>query len=482
MIGRYRVIRRIGSGAFATVWLAEDDTLESSVAIKVLADNWANHPDIRARFDQEARIMRRADSHRLVRVLDVGELPDGRPYLVMTYAAGGTLADRLAAGPLPVPAALRIAASIARAVAVLHGVGVLHRDLKPSNVLFDGATGPDQVLVADLGLAKAIAQASGFTVVAGTPGYMSPEQRVPGGGIDVRTDVYAIGALTYHMLTGQVPSPAGSARSRSGDTTEPAQRPSKLRSEVPGLVDDIVLRAIHRDPQRRWPSADAFAAALDAVVETARTTRPGYLRRLRPVRRVLTVAALLSAVLASTGGAEATTTVWVRVHDASGSLTISVPADWARQLKDSGWNPAAIHLPAGHVPGLLVGSDLSAWPDASSEVPGVFAGVSKSLNGAEGAPVPALPAHDDCVRQPDRTVVVDKLIGNVRRWTDCGGTPTSFSEAVFTRTAHDLGVYVQIRQIDRVDHTDKILRSLRLNDARPLMAIGPEFGIDPTGH
>jgi serine/threonine protein kinase len=230
-IGRYRVVRRLGSGAFATVWLAEDDVLESSVAVKVLADNWAHHPDIRARFDQEARIMRRADSARLVRVLDIGELPDGRPYLVMPYAAGGTLADRLATGPLPVPDALRIAASIARAVAILHGVGVLHRDLKPSNILFESATDPDRVLVADLGLAKAIAHASGFTVVAGTPGYMSPEQSVPGGGIDVRADVYGIGALAYHMLTGRVPT---------------AQRPSKLRPDVPESVDDIVLRAIHR--------------------------------------------------------------------------------------------------------------------------------------------------------------------------------------------------------------------------------------------
>ena len=98
-IGRYRVERRLGAGAFATVWLAEDDVLESWVAIKVLADNWAHHPDVRARFEQEAQILRRADSDRLVRVLDYGELPDGRPYQVMTYAAGGTLAERLAAGP-----------------------------------------------------------------------------------------------------------------------------------------------------------------------------------------------------------------------------------------------------------------------------------------------------------------------------------------------------------------------------------------------
>jgi eukaryotic-like serine/threonine-protein kinase len=470
-IGRYRVVRRLGSGAFATVWLAEDEALESSVAVKVLADNWAHHPDIRARFDQEARIMRRADSVRLVRVLDIGELPDGRPYLVMPYAAGGTLADRLAVGPIAVPDAVRIAASIARAVEVLHGVGVLHRDLKPSNILFDDATDPDRVLVADLGLAKAIAHASGFTVVAGTPGYMSPEQGVPGGGIDVRADVYAIGALTYHMLTGQVPNQPVGGRSgggRPGDNGTGAPRPSRLRPGVPAAVDEIVLRAIHRDPKRRWPSAEALATALDAAGATG-PGRPSPTRRLRPLRRVLPIAAVLGAVLASTTAAQAATAGWVRVHDASDDLSISVPADWAHQLKDSGWNPAAIRLPAGHAPGLLVGRDLAGWSDPARPVPGVFAGLSRALTGA-GAPVPALPAHDGCVRQPDRRVVVAGLAGTVRRWTGCGGTSISYSEAILVRTGADFGVYVQIRQVDEVDRTDRILRSLRVNDPRPLTA------------
>jgi serine/threonine protein kinase len=160
-IGRYRVERRLGAGAFATVWLAEDETLESWVAIKVLADNWTHQADVRARFEQEAQVLRRADSERLVRVHDYGELPDGRPYQVMTYAEGGTLAERMTGGPLPVRPALRIAADIARATADLHAAGVLHRDLKPSNVLFGRVRGVERVLVADLGLAKAIAYASG---------------------------------------------------------------------------------------------------------------------------------------------------------------------------------------------------------------------------------------------------------------------------------------------------------------------------------
>src|SRR6185312_8488769 len=94
VIGRYRIRQRLGSGAFATVWLADDEALDSLVAVKVLAENWSDHLDVRDRFTQEAQIMRRADSDRLIRVFDVGELPDGRPYLVMTYAPGGNLHDK----------------------------------------------------------------------------------------------------------------------------------------------------------------------------------------------------------------------------------------------------------------------------------------------------------------------------------------------------------------------------------------------------
>ncbi|MCG5471777.1 serine/threonine protein kinase [Micromonospora sp. LAH09] len=263
-VGRYRIARPVGAGAFATVWLAYDDELRSPVAVKVLADNWSQRADIRGRFRQEARFMRQVDSDHLVRVLDVGELPDGRPYLVMTYAAGGTLADRLNDGPMPVREALRVAADIARAVAVLHDNGVLHRDLKPSNVLFDTSAAGGRVLVADLGLAKTLAHASGFTVVAGTPAYMAPEQLVPGGGIDVRADVYAIGALTHHMLTGMPP----------GQPVQAAPRTSTA-------VERVVRRALHRDPDRRWPSAAAYASALEGLLARRRVAARPPSRRIR---------------------------------------------------------------------------------------------------------------------------------------------------------------------------------------------------------
>ncbi|HEV2778456.1 MAG TPA: serine/threonine-protein kinase [Actinophytocola sp.] len=253
-IGRYRVLKWLGSGGFATVWLAEDENLDARVAIKVLADNWINSLDVRDRFVEEARILRRADSDRVVRVFDIGELDDGRPYFVMAYADRGTLADRLAGGPLPIPEALRIANEVARALAVLHGIGVIHRDITPSNVLFQsGHSGEERVLLADLGLAKAAAHSSGISLSAGTPGYMAPEQAVPGGGIDLRADVYGLGALTYHLLT-------GTTHDRAADVP-----PSSLRPTVSVDVDAVVLRALERNPDRRWPDAESFAAELKAA-------------------------------------------------------------------------------------------------------------------------------------------------------------------------------------------------------------------------
>ncbi|MEU4693099.1 serine/threonine-protein kinase [Actinoplanes sp. NPDC023714] len=416
MIGRYRVLRRLGAGAFATVWLAEDDVLDSLVAIKVLADNWAHHPDVRARFEQEAQVLRRADSERLVRVHDFGELPDGRPYQVMTYAAGGTLADRLESGPLPIGTTVRIATDIAEAVTVLHQSGVLHRDLKPSNVLFDTVRGVERVLVADLGLAKSIAQASGFTVAAGTPGYMAPEQRLPGGGLDERADVHAIGAMTYQMLTGRTPA------LRAPIT------PSKLRPGIPRQLDRVVMRAIDADRSRRFPTAAAFAAALDVPPKTRRIRHASWV--------VLPLAALTTTAGATVPGG--TPPGWVRVADRTGTISVSVPEQWALQLRDSGWE-----TPAGERPGLRVSADL-----ADSDAPGVFAGLFTESAG------PTPPSHGNCTRLPERRVVAAGRTGVAQRWTGC--------EAAYTEVLLD-GVYLQITQVDGTDRTDDVLRTLRLD-------------------
>ncbi len=132
-IGRYATRRVLGSGAFATVWLGRDDELDVPVAIKVLAENWTHNADVRARFVEEARILRRISDPRVVGVHDIGSLPDGRSYFVMDFADGGTVADLV--GGVDRRTALELAIEVGRAVQVLHDQQILHRDMKPSNML-----------------------------------------------------------------------------------------------------------------------------------------------------------------------------------------------------------------------------------------------------------------------------------------------------------------------------------------------------------
>jgi serine/threonine protein kinase len=236
-IGRYRLDAVQGSGSFATVWRGHDTELDVPVAVKVLAENWAHHADVRERFLQEARLLRRIESPRVVRVHDVGvedERDGGRPYFVMDFAAGGSL-EPVADGSLEQAEALRLCIEACRAVQVLHEAGVVHRDVKPANLLVaeDG-----RVLVADLGSVKHLAEASGWTVTTGTPAYMAPEQ-VSGGRIDARTDVFALGVLTHVMLTGALPTDPG-------------------RHEL-GPASSAVAKALSPDPARRQAGADALA-------------------------------------------------------------------------------------------------------------------------------------------------------------------------------------------------------------------------------
>jgi eukaryotic-like serine/threonine-protein kinase len=512
-IGRYRVDRRIGSGSFATVWLAHDEVLDAPVAVKVLADNWAHHLDIRERFLEEARILRRADSDRVVRVHDLGDLEDGRPYFVMTYADRGTLAERLAAGPLPIPLAVQYCADVARGLAVLHAVGVIHRDVNPANVLL--CTGRDgigeRVLVADLGLAKAAAHGSGFTLTVGTPGYVAPEQ-LAGAGLDRRTDVYSVGMLLHHLLTGAAP-PTDGAR---------PQAPAELRPEVPAAVDAVVRQATAVRPEDRFPSAVALADALDAasvvLAASRRPAAPGRqldsgrpsggglptgdrrptppaaadrrpapptvvgsppdrrkpasapawlddtveLRRPRRRRRRGRIAALLALVgVVLAGGSAAAVvarsraTATVAVTGAAGQLSVTVPSAWGRQVQDAGWDLTPYGLAGRSGSGLAVAGDISRWRDPTTSSPGVFVGLATGLR------IPAVQAAGPrCpyVQEDDRTIA--GLPATVRRHQPCAGSAAELVEAVLAPPDGRYIVFVQVKEPAGSDQADRVLDSL----------------------
>lgn len=264
-LGRYLLVERLGAGSFATVWKAYDPELDTEVAVKVLAENWAANADVRERFLAEARLLRRIASPRVVRVHDVGVQED-RPYFVMDYVRGGTLADRV--GRCDPQEALRLAAEAGYAVQVLHEAGVVHRDVKPSNLLLATGPAPAAVLVADLGSAKQLADASGLTVTTGTPAYMAPEQAFQTGGFDGRADVYALAVVAYELLTGQKPfGPGGRATAMMTDQPTASTLPvPPAGTELPPHVALLLRAAMSVEPADRPPTAQAFADALLAPV------------------------------------------------------------------------------------------------------------------------------------------------------------------------------------------------------------------------
>jgi serine/threonine protein kinase len=475
-VGRYRIDRVIGSGAFATVWLAHDEVHSVPVAVKVLAGGLIDDLDVRRRFLEEASILRRADSERLVRVHDIGELDDGRPYFVMSYADRGTLADRMRGRVLPIDEALRLAAEVARGVEVINRLGVIHRDLKPSNVLFQSAAdGGERLLIADLGLAKALAHASGaFTLPVGTPGYMSPEQARLGGGLDVRADVYGLGALTYHLITGKAPGLA--------PVVVP---PSAKRPNLPPGIDAVVMRALESDRERRWPTAEAFASAVGGLDPEAtvlddpeRTTpdpatSPVAERTVvdapagRPsVRdRLLVVTGLAGVLVIGSGGAYLVGRLadeppkraddFVTVSDATGRLSVRVPRAWRPQPQQSTWPiPVADRAQA---PALRATPDYARFVRDDVPTPGLFIGLTHDLS--VRLPPDSIGTHaGKCTRGPDQPYRHGSLSGDITPWS-CGSI--MINEVGLRDTTGQFALWVRVKLAGPPDITRTILDSIR---------------------
>ncbi len=265
-IGRYEILELLGRGGQAAVYRAYDPTMQREVAIKVLTATAGVDEKARQRFEREAHTIAALEHPHIVPVYDFGAYDDGL-YIVMRLMKGGTLGDRLARGPLNPAEALEVVRPIAAALDAAHKRGIVHRDIKPGNILFDeyGAA-----YLSDFGIARlgdATASLTGSSLILGTPHYMSPEQiqgKVP---LDGRSDVYALGALLFQMLTGHVPYEGDTpAQALVKHLQEPIPRLASYRPELPEVYQAIIDRAMAKDREARYPTAGALAADLEAAV------------------------------------------------------------------------------------------------------------------------------------------------------------------------------------------------------------------------
>ena len=265
VLGRYRIERELGRGGMGAVYFAEDSKLGERVALKVISSAMAGDPAQAAmRFHREVQAARRVTHPNVIRIHDLGE-EGPLLFLSMEYVDGETLAARMRRlGTLPIPEATGILGEVALGVAAAHEVGVVHRDIKPQNVLIgNGPSGSPlgrAVKVIDFGLATTsfFAGMTATGMILGTPEYMAPEQ-IRGGACDARTDVYALGAMAYHVVCGRPPfvgeSPIAVGFGHLNETPRP---PRELRPEVPPALESAILRALSKDPKDRFADAAEY--------------------------------------------------------------------------------------------------------------------------------------------------------------------------------------------------------------------------------
>jgi serine/threonine-protein kinase len=316
---RYEVAHHIASGGMASVWRAHDRLLDRAVAIKLLSSQFAHDEQAVTRFKREARAAARLSGHpHVVTIYDVGDAgppgvppsPGGyRPFIVMQYLEGGTVADALRAGPVKRDEAMRWITQAATALDYAHSLGVVHRDIKPANFLLDRNR---ELHVADFGIARMGGEGTitGSGELFGTAAYLSPEQAL-GRRATAASDRYALVVAAFELLTGERPFAAELFAAQARQHVEqPAPAASSRNPALSPGVDTVLARGLAKRPEQRWPTAQAFVDALEQALRRAEANAPPLLRLAgapaarrdassRPRALALgTLAALVATVLA----------------------------------------------------------------------------------------------------------------------------------------------------------------------------------------
>jgi beta-lactam-binding protein with PASTA domain/predicted Ser/Thr protein kinase len=296
--GRYRIQRKLGAGGMADVYLAEDQELGRRVAIKILNSRHGNDDQFIERFRREAKNAAALNHPNIVSIYDRGEAEDTY-YIAMEFLDGRTLKELIVGrGAAPINVAIEYARQILSALRFAHRHGIVHRDIKPHNVLVDGE---GRVKVTDFGIARAgTSQMTETGSIVGTAQYLSPEQ-AKGGEVDPRSDLYSLGIVLYELLTGKTPfegdTPVEIAMKHLSTAPKP---PSKLRPDIPPELDMVVLRALAKNPDDRYQSADEMEADLDRVARGARVSAATVDTATQVLRRPPAAAAAVEAGTAAT--------------------------------------------------------------------------------------------------------------------------------------------------------------------------------------
>lgn len=266
MIGRYEILRELGRGGMATVYLGHDPKLERQVAIKVLPSQFANDPEFFDRFQQEAKTLATLQHNAIVGLIDSGE-DEGFPYFIMQLMSGGSLKDRITNDPPDTDEMLTILGRIASALDKAHGSGIIHRDIKPSNILFDE---DGEAYLSDFGIVKLTQAEEGLTRTSGaigTPHYMSPEQLDGVADLDGRADIYALAVVLYKTLVGDPPyHHQSSTRIMVMHLNDPIPNILEKRPDLPPAVQAIIEKGMAKDRDDRYRKASELVADLRSAL------------------------------------------------------------------------------------------------------------------------------------------------------------------------------------------------------------------------
>ncbi|MEM9489245.1 MAG: protein kinase, partial [Myxococcota bacterium] len=276
VLGKYRIVEKIGDGGMGTVYLAEQPGIGRRAAIKVLHKQYFHDDEIRTRFFNEAKAIGQLRHPGIVELYDYSDQRDEHAFIVMEFLQGEDLSKRLRrVGRLPVNKALLIARQVAQALGAAHDKGVIHRDLKPDNLFLVRPTGvekDERIKILDFGVAKLLDQerATNKTqtgTVIGTPPYMSPEQCKGNARVDHRADLYALGCILFRMMCGRTPFVSnGYGEMLAAHIHETPPSPRSIEPSIPPVFDSIILRLLAKDPDERFPDSYGLIDALDDAV------------------------------------------------------------------------------------------------------------------------------------------------------------------------------------------------------------------------